>query len=291
MPKRTTYITDQRAERLNQASQRLTQAVQAIVSDEDWQSYLSFAAKLHTYSARNSMLLMQQASERGWTSLGHVAGFRTWVTLGRHVRKGERGLWVLAPRISKIIDAKTNEESAIVTGFNVATVFAACQTGGDGPVPELPCPELLTGDGPKGAWEALVALVEARGFTVSVGELEPANGRTDLVARSVLVSSRLDVAARVKTLVHELGHVILHDGPRCDYLTNRGRCEVEAESVAFLVCDSLGLVTDQYSFSYVARWAHGDANIVQAAAETSLTASRSILAELHRVIPDLVLAA
>ena len=291
MAKRTTYTPEQRAERLNQASERLTQAVEAISSGEDWERYLSFAAKLHSYSARNSMLLMQQACERGWTSLGYVAGFRTWLTLGRHVRKGERGLWVLAPRITKVTDIKTGEESPIVTGFTIATVFAACQTDGDGQIPELPYPELLTGDGPEGAWEALVSLVEARGFAVSVGELLPANGRTDLVARTVLVADRLDMAARVKTLAHELGHVMMHDGPMCGYLANRGRCEVEAESVAFLVCDSVKLVTDQYSFSYVARWAGGNLDVVQAAAETSIATARLILAELQHVLPDMLVAA
>lgn len=63
------------------------------------------------------------------------------------------------------------------------------------------------------------------------------------------MADRLDEAAAVKTLVHELAHVMLHDGPICDYVANRGHCEAEAESVAFLVCDGLGLQTDAYSFA------------------------------------------
>jgi antirestriction protein ArdC len=197
----------------------------------------------------------------------------------------------LAPCRQKVTDKETGEERWIVKGFTVVTVFAACQTDGDGVVPELPHPELLTGDGPGGAWDALVSLVEARGFTVSTGELAPANGTTNLLARRVLVADRLDMAARVKTLAHELGHVIMHNGPMCEYHANRPRCEVEAESVAFLVCDSLGLATDQYSFSYLARWANGDVKIVQAAAEKSLATARTILAEMQGVESDVLLAA
>ena len=75
--------------KLDEATERLTQAVESIVTGDDWQRYLAFASELHTYSARNVFMLLEQAEDRGWDTLGHVAGFKTWQGLGRHVRKGE----------------------------------------------------------------------------------------------------------------------------------------------------------------------------------------------------------
>jgi hypothetical protein len=78
--------------KLDEATERLTQAVESIVTGDDWQRYLAFAAELHPYSARNVFLLLEQAEARGWDRLGHVAGFKTWQGFGRYVRKGETSL-------------------------------------------------------------------------------------------------------------------------------------------------------------------------------------------------------
>jgi antirestriction protein ArdC len=259
------------------AHAELTAAVEAITTGEQWAAFLDFARKLHAYSAGNRMWLFEQAMMRGWDDLGYVAGYRTWLELGRHVRKGEHGLRVLAPCRVKVRDEATGEERWAVRGFTVATVFAACQTDGDGPIPEPLVPSLLTGDGPAGAWEALSALVEARGFTVRRAELFPANGSTSFATRVVTIADRLEPAAAVKTLAHELAHVILHAG--VDYLAERGRFEVEAESVAYLVCRELGLSTDSYSFPYTATWA-GSVKVVTETAETALRTAGETLAAL-----------
>lgn len=272
---RVAYSPEERRARLDSAHAEMTAAVEALSSSQDWQAFLSFASKLHAYSAGNRMWLFQQAMVRGWDELGHVAGFRTWLSLGRHVRKGERGLQVLAPVRIKVRDEETGAERWIVRGFKVEHVFAACQTDGDGEIPQPMRPTLLAGDGPAGAWTALVAQVEARGFSVERSALFPANGTTSFTTRKVTVADRLEDAAAVKTLAHELAHVLLHE--HADYHQNRGRCEVEAESVAFLVCAELGLSSDAYSFPYVATWAGGDAKVVTAAADTALRCAASIL--------------
>jgi antirestriction protein ArdC len=294
---RVTYSPEERKARLDQASDKLTQAVESIVTGDDWQAYLGFAAQLHNYSARNVALLMQQAYERQWVDengspvLGHVAGYRTWQSLDRQVRKGERGLWVLAPCKYKVEDAETGAESWIVRGFTLATVFEARQTDGPGEIPAPVRPELLTGNGPQGAWQALAELVEARGFSIARAPLAPANGTTDMVARTVTVADRLELAAAVKTLAHELAHIILHNEPLCEYLASRDRCECEAESVAYLVMDALGLATDQYSFAYVAHWSGGDVKVVHAAADRAITCANEIIEALQSVeARDLVAA-
>jgi hypothetical protein len=84
--------------------------------------------------------------------------------------------------------------------------------------------------------------------------------------------------------------VILHADPLLDYHGNRGRCEVEAESVAYLVCHELGLETDSYSFPYVATWAAGVLKVVTAAADRALGCAREVLEQLERAGSELVAA-
>ena len=81
-------------------------------------------------------------------------------------------------------------------------------------------------------------------------------------------------------MAHELAHVLMHNGPLCDYLANRGRCEVEAESVAYLVCDAFGLASDGYSFAYVANWSRGEMAVVIEAADKVRKCATTILESL-----------
>jgi antirestriction protein ArdC len=285
---RITYTADERKARMDAAHAEMVAAVEAISTSDDWRAFLDFARKLHTYSAQNRMWLFQQAMFRGWDDLGHVAGFRTWLSLGRHVRKGERGLSVLAPVRVKVAD--DDGERYIVRGFKVEHVFASCQTDGDGDMPEPMRPTLLAGEGPEGAWDALTEQVEARGFTIRRAPLFPVNGTTSFASKVVTVADRLDGAAAVKTLAHELAHVKLHADPLLDYHGNRGRCEVEAESVAYLVCRELGLETDAYTFPYVATRAGGAVKVVTAVADRALGCAREIVEQLEHASSELVAA-
>ena len=273
---------DSRQARLQTAHAELTAAVEAIATSDDWRAFLDFSRKLHSYSAQNRMWLFQQAMTRGWHDLDHVAGFRTWLSLGRHVRKGEESLKVLAPCTVKVRDEQTGQDSWRLRGFKVESVFAARQTDGEGEIPEQIRPQLLTGLGPVGAWAAVATLVAAQEFTIERTPLFPANGVTSFGAKVVTVSDRLDDAAGLKTLVHELAHILLHQPNQIDYRSNRGRCEVEAESVAFLVCSELGLASDGYSFPYVATWAAGDMRTVTAAAEKALACASEIVSALDQ---------
>ena len=210
---------------------------------------------------------------------GTSQGFRPGLSLHRYVRKGEKSLKVLAPVRVKVTD--DDGEHFAIRGFKVESVFAACQTDGEGEIPEPMRPELLNGAGPDGAWSALASIVAAQGFKLERGSLFPANGTTSFDTRSVLVADRLEDAAAVKTLAHELAHVLLHE--HADYHQNRARCEVEAESVAYLVCRELGLETDQYTFPYVATWAGGDVKIVTQAADVALKCAAQILEGFDRL--------
>jgi hypothetical protein len=203
------------------------------------------------------------------------------------VKKGENGLAILAPCVTRgrppeETDGEQHEELArVLRGFRVVHVFDISQTEGQ-ELPEV-APSLLEGDAPAALWDLLAAEVASKGFSLVREDCSPANGQTDFLHRSVTVRPDLSDAQAAKTLAHELGHVLLHDGPKSRGLGGfscRGLAEVEAESVAYLVCATAGLPTDNYSFPYVARWAGGDVALVRSAAERSLDAARAIITSL-----------
>jgi len=227
-----------------------------------------------------------------------VAGFRTWQSLGRQVRKGERGIAILAPctyrpKTSGSTTDSTGEQpqderggpaapaasGKQLRGFRVVHVFDITATEGD-PLPEV-APTLLVGQAPAGLWDALEGQVLARGYTVHRGDTGRANGWTDPTSRTVRVSSDVDDAQAVKTLIHELAHIEAgHVGDLPTYATCRGRCEVEAESVAYVVATAQGMHASGYSFAYVAGWAGGDLSMVRQTADTVTRTARRILAPL-----------
>jgi hypothetical protein len=107
------------------------------------------------------------------------------------------------------------------------------------------------------------------------------SGETDPTARTVTVRDDLSPAQAVKTLVHERAHIELgHVDSVASYIVCRGQCEVEAESVAYLVCAQLGIDADDYSLPYVARWADGNVELIQKTAERVVAVARSILNDL-----------
>jgi antirestriction protein ArdC len=242
-----------REEKIAAAKNRLESGVAALVSSDDWVAALRFAAKFHRYSFRNQILIATQASERGFEAT-RVAGYRKWQELGRQVRKGETGLAILAPSRRKTENAEGETEYRLV-GFRAIAVFDVSQTDGD-PLPETPefAVELTGDDAPP--VEPVAGLVEEEGFEFDFGDAGPErNGYTSWADRRVVVDASLEPAQAFKTAVHEAAHVLLHDRDGGDRPDCRGLVEVEAESVAFVVSEALGLDAAGYSFGYVAGWA------------------------------------
>jgi hypothetical protein len=268
--------TADRTDRLATAHADLVAAVESITTGEDWTRMLETASRFHRYSANNVFLIMMQCPEAT-----QVAGYRTWQGLGRHVRKGEHGIRILAPctyRYKVTDDDGTETTHLGIRGFTTTTVFDVAQTDG-ADLPDIR-PTLLEGEDVRGLWDALATQVKELGYTLERGDCYGANGRTDHSTRTVRVRDDVSDAQAAKTLAHELAHVLLHPCTTT-YFQCRGKSEVEAESVAFLVCQTAGLVTDGYSFPYVARWADGDAGVVRDTTERVLEVARVILAGLE----------
>lgn len=240
---------------------QLAEKVAALASGEGWASWLRFANSFHRYSFNNTLLIWAQKPQATM-----VAGYRAWQARGRQVRRGETAIKVygpvtrrdpkLDPQGNPVRDAKGQPVTEVrIVGVKPVSVFDVSSTDGD-PLPEPPEAKLLTGAAPPGLWDALTTFVEAQGYSVSRGDCGDANGITMFDTRQVRVRADLDEAAACKTLAHEAGHTALHHPEQRQAFACRGVVEVEAESVAFLVTAAHGLDASQYTFNYVAGWAH-----------------------------------
>jgi hypothetical protein len=298
-----------RGARVEAAQEVLADAVANLHSGEDWTRFLDFQSRLYDYSANNVLLIVaqhQELYEAGKVPTpfpSYVASYRKWQELGRQVEQGQTGLAIIAP-MRGVARVATDEAGTVLRvlrgddkpapgeqearqpwmrGFTVEKVFSAEQTTGD-PIPAPPTPQLLAGEAPRGLGEAVLTLIESRGFTVSTVTaaryLQGANGLTDFSAKTVQVRADMDDAAMVKTLIHEAAHVLLHnpDDAKTPPLPQSHR-EVEAESVAFVVARVHGMPTDDYSFPYVASWAGDDPDkVVAKTAQRVASAAKDIIA-------------
>ncbi|HWA67432.1 MAG TPA: ArdC family protein [Mycobacteriales bacterium] len=273
-----------REDRLAAIHAQLQEQVERLSGSEQWRTMLSVAARFHSYSPNNVLLIAAQRPEAT-----RVAGYRAWAQLGRQVRKGEHGIAILAPMLRRHdpVDTTTPNRDGhepspegggarrVLAGFRVTHVFDIAQTDG----PDLPDlhPVLLEGASPLGLWSDLYDQVEAAGYEIDYADLGQANGITDFANRKVLLHSARSGAQLTKTVAHELAHIDLHaPDVRPDGMT-RDRAEVEAESVAYVVTAAHGLSTEDYSVPYVTGWAGGNTELLAQTATRVLATARLIL--------------
>lgn len=254
----------------------LTTKVLDLRHGEAWSRWLEFTARLHSYSFYNSMLIMLQCPEAT-----HVASYKTWQSLGRQVRKGEQGLLIYAPLMGKREDKETGEEKSVLRGFKMVSTFDVSQTEGDD-LPEDPrAATLLEGEAPAGLWETLATMVAEEGYTLERGDCGGANGVTLPDSKVVRVRADVSDAQAVKTLAHELAHILCGHvkSEEFRYDLHRDVAEVEAESVAHLVAGMHGMPTDTYTLPYVAGWGGKDVETkIKTSAQTVLRVAKAITA-------------
>lgn len=265
------------AERSREMLETLSKGVANLTSSDEWKRYLDVQSKFHRYSFNNSMLIQIQNPDAT-----NVASFNKWKEMGRFVKKGERPLYVLAPMIGKSKDKvdENGDPLKVVYGFKGVPVFDVSQTDGD----PLPSPvSKLTGNDPEGHFDRLTGVAADLGFRVVDHDFTGGvNGDCSHDTKTIRVERANSPAQRVKTLAHELAHAILHED-HVDYLENRGRYELEAESTAYVVCQSLGIDSSDYSFGYVTGWSGGGEE-----AQTKIRESgNNIQKAAHRIMETL----
>jgi N-terminal domain of anti-restriction factor ArdC/IrrE N-terminal-like domain len=290
MPRNSHQLTaEARQAKLDGAHQRLVDALGSLTSTDDWRRWLDTMHRFHAYSAANCLMILCQR-----TDATRVAGFGTWKSLGRSLKKGAKGIAIWAPVTRRVTAAEESDEEQPTlirrVGFKLAYVFDVADTEGDA-LPEQPGRAvLLEGEAPTEMVEALAHQVADAGFVLryepTIAGHAKAHGLTDFAYQTVTIATDgRSPAAQAKTLAHELAHVLLHRQAALAGI-DRERAEVEAESVAYLVCAAYGLDAMDYSLGYVAHWSRGDQDRVLATAATVRACAAGILDRAgHRPSP------
>lgn len=269
--------TVSRTDRLRAAHDKLQAAVAEIVSGDDWKRMLKVISRFHKYSFNNHLMIFMQRP-----NATIVAGFNRWKSLGRFVRAGEKGIAIFAPcKYKATIEDENLDELSVhkISGYRIVHVFDISQTEGE-ELSDLEAvrPKLLDGAAPNGTWDALVGHAHSIGFDVIRRRRGSENGYCDFHTKRIAVRSDVAPAQAVKTLIHELGHALLHsEGP----IRGREVAEVEVESVAYIVCQAIGLEAGDYSFPYVTRWAAGDTELLKETAQRVTECASAILFRLE----------
>ena len=261
---------DKRADELHQITDKLEKGVKDVFQSDKYKQFLNVMAKFPRYSVNNTMLIMMQRPDAQLCQ-----SFTGWKQMGRYVKKGEKGISILAPAPYKIereqtklddkgrpvydADGEPVKEKVEVTirAFKVVKTFDLAQTDGK----ELPTigPNELVGS-IDGYPKLLQALQEISPVPVSFELIDGgAKGYYNLENKSIVIQDGMSEVQTIKTLLHEMAHQKLHDKDTVQEakdITRNGK-EVEAESVAYVVCQHYGINTSDYSFSYVAGWSEG----------------------------------
>ena len=217
---------------------QLETGVKELSSSDAWRKYLDMQARFHSYSFGNCLLIALQCPDAT-----RVAGYGAWQKMGRQVRKGEKSLRILAPMTfqRKVELDDGSEEVSHAIRFRDVGVFDVSQTEGD-PLPEVPVAR-LEGEAPEGVYERLVNFAGSIGFRVEDADLAETNGDCTPSLRRIRVAIERSPVQRVKTLAHEIGHALLHSE---EVSMPRGLKELEAESVAYIVCANVGVDSSDY---------------------------------------------
>ncbi|HYT10102.1 MAG TPA: hypothetical protein VEL73_05510, partial [Mycobacteriales bacterium] len=273
--------------RMAAAHRLLVDSVRRLATSTDWRTVLDLARQLPQYSPNNCLLLAAQGAH------GMVMGYRAWQRIpaaggGRcQVRRGAKSLAVLAPitRTPSEPDPAGGDGTAVrrVVGYRRAAVFDQRALIAPPAVPDV-TPRPLTAAAPEQLRPAVDGLITAAGYRLLPAEqatrIAPSNGLTDFAARTVALRADLPAAQQLKTAVHELAHIRLHTPHPAAEPMERGRAEVEAESVAYLVTAELGLDASAHTLPYLTGWSGGDPDLVLATAQRVITAARGIADDL-----------
>jgi antirestriction protein ArdC len=226
----------------------LAEQVETLRTSEGWQHWLNVAAKFRTYSLNNQLLIAAQRPDAT-----RVAGFRTWQQLGRQVRKGERGIRIVAPLIRRVTNddrVHDSELRAVITGFKVVSVFDIAQTDGEG-LPDLTMPSVTVAD--DSLLDRLMTTARAAGIAVDTVETaeDGTHGWYERERHAITLVASYPRAEQTRTMLHELAHA--HDTTQGD--DTRPVRELVAESAAYLVgVGHFGIAMHEASTVYVTSW-------------------------------------
>lgn len=262
-------------QKVKEITDKLEEGLKELFESEKYKNYLSTMSKFHNYSFNNTLLI---ALQRPDASL--VAGYQAWQkNFNRHVKRGEKGIRILAPAPYKIKEERdkldpvtgeimldkdgmpqTEEVEVKIPAFRAVSVFDVAQTEGE-PLPELEAKELLSTV--EGYEDFIKAVTYVAPVPIGFEDIPGASkGYFNIGENRIAVQEGMSESQTLKTMVHETAHSMLHNKEvnKEDILApakDRNTKEIEAESIAFTVCRHFGIDTSEYSFSYIAGWSSG----------------------------------
>ena len=295
------------AEKLKEITDRLEQGITELFESERYREYLRVMSKFHNYSFNNTLLIAMQKPD---ASL--VAGFSAWKNnFGRNVMKGQKGIKIIAPSPYKVkqemkkIDPHTQqpiigkdgkpvteEKEITIPAYKVVSVFDVSQTEGK-ELPDIAVDE-LTGDVDRYK-DFFAALEKTSPVPIAFENIEGgSHGYYHLEDKRIAINEGMSELQTLKTAIHEIAHAKLHDidlnAPKDEqqpHVDRRTR-EVEAESVAYTVCQHYGLDTSDYSFGYVAGWSSGrELSELKSSLETIRSAAAEIINSIDENLAEL----
>lgn len=261
---------EKRAARQAEDRERLQEAVAELSSEAGFRRWLEVRSAMHDYSFNNLLLIALQRPDAT-----RVAGYGAWQKLGRQVRKGERGIHILAPRVVKVADPEDPEAEKVrrCVGFIGVSVFDVSQTDGED-LGSPPKSAPIEGDSHAALIPELVAAAGEIGYTVKLDEDLPdkLGGYCDSTGKVIAVAAGTAPNATVRVLLHEIAHA--HGVGYAEY--GRGVAEVIVEAAAAIAAKTVGLEIDLTSVPYIAGWALGEPDKISEQAEAIDSIARKL---------------
>ena len=291
-------------QKVQELTDKLERGLTELFNSDSYKNYLSTMSKFHNYSFNNTLLIAMQKPE---ASL--VAGYKAWQkNFDRHVNKGETAICILAPAPYKIkeerdqVDPVTQEimldrdgnpqkEEVEITipAFRAVSVFDVSQTDGK-PIPELEAKELLSD---VEGYQNMIHAVEAVSpVPIEMEEIAgESKGYFDREARRIAVQENMSESQTLKTMIHEVAHSMLHNKEveqDEQVRKDRNTKEVEAESIAYTVCQHFGVDTSEYSFGYIAGWSSGrDTKELKSAMDTIRRTASELITGIEEQLEEI----
>ena len=237
-------------DKIQKAFNEIAEGVKSVYSSTNYQNYLKFMAKFHDYSINNTMLILMQRPDASF-----VAGYTAWKNrFHRQVRKGEKAIKILAPYQ---IEVEHEEDHQIeqITKFRMVNVFDISQTTGE-PIPQFISDLEGTSYNCNALRAALVEISETPIIFSNPDQDEEmgkgVKGYFNKIKQVIVINEELEDVHIAKTLIHEYAHSVIHK--KTDKPLEQK--EIEAESIAYVVCNHFGIDTSEYSFGYIASYAN-----------------------------------
>lgn len=247
---------------LQLAFNMIEEGVERVKSSDQYKQYLKVMSQFHQYSYCNSLLIYSQCPHASY-----VAGFKAWkILFNRHVIKGSRAIRIIAPfkvKVNKGDDSDDQDEKEeYIFRFKSVPVFDVSQTEGE-PLPSLVSEIQGYSENGQALLDSFLELAKEQDIDVDfVNSKEAcvlysgAKGYADPKNNKIVIKKDMSVNHQLKTMIHEYAHIVLHK----ESDSSKKQKEIEAESVAFVVCHAFGLDTSEYSFGYITTWSTNISN-------------------------------